>query len=126
MTNDRPGSSLDLEFVLKSGETIILKGIDIKVFDAFRKQKTNSNHPSFDKRFIWGEDSGVDQQEIAGWRVISQYEKWSVKTAAMKWLRKKFLIIIQNQKWSPNISIGVVTVPTNYSECQQTKENYLD
>ena len=70
MAEDRRGSLLDISFILKSGRETILKGVMIKVFDAFRQMKTDS----FDKRFIWGELTGVDVNEVAAWTVIGQYD----------------------------------------------------
>ena len=66
----KSGDLLDIEFILKSGRSIVLRELSIKVFDAVRKMKSGS----FDKHFIWGDESGITIDEIAGWNVISQYE----------------------------------------------------
>ena len=66
----RHGSLLDISFVLKNGRSVVLKGVMIKVYDAFRQMKTGS----FDKRFIWGDGTGVDVDDISAWTIISQYD----------------------------------------------------
>ena len=71
MSERRDGEFLDIEFVLKSGHTVVVPSVRIKVFDAVRQMKTNS----YDKTFVWGNGAGVAVADIAGWRVISQYEE---------------------------------------------------
>lgn len=80
MSDDRRnGSLLDINFVLKNGHSILLEGVGIKVFDALRQscrdnfEDFNDNH--FDKRFVWGSKTGVAVDEIAGWRVLKQYNE---------------------------------------------------
>lgn len=68
--DDKRGSLLDIQLILKNGRDFVLKGVRIKVYDAFRQMKTGS----FDKRFIWGDGTGVDVNEISAWSVISQYD----------------------------------------------------
>lgn len=68
----KDGEFLDIEFILKNGRTLVVRSIRIKVFDAVRQMKRRDN---YDKIFLWGEECGVTVDEIAGWRIISQYEE---------------------------------------------------
>jgi hypothetical protein len=70
MSERRDGEFLDIEFMLKSGHTVNVPQVRIKVFDAVRQMKPNG----YDKSFVWGSGAGVAVEDIAGWRVISQYE----------------------------------------------------
>jgi hypothetical protein len=80
---DRNGSMLDIDFLLKNGQNLLLEGVGIKVFDALRQScrdvfdeyEGEPQHNHFDKRFIWGSETGVAVEEIAGWRVLRQYNK---------------------------------------------------
>lgn len=67
MAERKNGEYMDIEFVLKTGHSIVLQGVGIKVFDALRKKD------EFDKHFIWGENSGVAVEDISAWRIITQY-----------------------------------------------------
>lgn len=71
MSERRDGEFLDIEFILKSGHTIVVPQVRIKVFDAVRMMKAGD----YDKCFVWGSGAGVSVEDIAGWRVISQYEE---------------------------------------------------
>jgi hypothetical protein len=71
MSARRSGELLDIEFITKSGQTLVIREIGIKVFDALRKMKSGE----FDKHFVWGTESGIAIDSIAGWKVISQYEE---------------------------------------------------
>jgi len=84
MADDRRnGSLLNIDFVLKNGQTMLLEGVGIKVFDALRQSCRDifedydgeAQHNHFDKRFIWGSKTGVSVDEIAGWRVLKQYNE---------------------------------------------------
>lgn len=70
MADKRRGSLVDLEIILKNKEKVTLTGVGIKIFDAIRQMPPGS----FDKRFMWGHDAGVDVGDISGYRVISQYD----------------------------------------------------
>lgn len=81
---DRNGSLLDIEFVLKNGKKQLLCGVGIKVFDALRQScrdvfddyddDDSPKHNHFDKRFIWGNKTGVAVEEIAAWEILKQYD----------------------------------------------------
>ena len=70
MTDYRSGDLLDVEFILNNGHSVVLRAMSIKVFDALRMMKPTM----FDKHFVWGKKAGVAVEEIAGWRIIDQYE----------------------------------------------------
>lgn len=69
--NDREGSMLNIEFTMKNGRQVTLTGIGIRVFDALRQMKPGA----FDKRFIWGDNTGVAVEEISSWIILQQYDE---------------------------------------------------
>ena len=68
MSDRREGDLLDVEFILHNGHTVVVKELNFKVFDAFRNRGAEYN-----KRYLWGPETGISIENVSGWRIVSQY-----------------------------------------------------